>query len=375
MHSGGVETIMINDRIAVLPEVSVIIPVLNEERYIAGCLRAVAAQDYPAHKMEIIVVDGMSTDRTSEIVRGFAERDHRIRLLPSPKRRTPFSMNIGVAAATGEVVVRVDGHSVIGSDHVRRCVEFLLQSGADHVGGLMRQQGNTFLAKAIALALSSPAGVGNARFRYTDREQDIDTVPFGAYRRETILRLGGFDEAFPIGQDSEFDYRITLSGGRVRITPHIWTDYFCRDSPRALARQFYRYGRAKAHILHKHGGLPSPRALAPATLLTALLSLTAAAPFSRIARRMLAGALAGYTVLCVAAAAVIGARRGWRYAPLLPTIFAVLHFSHGAGFLSALPRFLTPRPADRLYGSLRGSLHVPVPTSDDREHAPLEAVS
>jgi GT2 family glycosyltransferase len=325
--------------------------------------------------MEIIVVDGMSTDRTREIVRGFAERDNRIRLLPSPKRRTPFSMNIGVAAASGEVVVRVDGHSVIGSDHVRRCVAFLLQSGADHAGGLMRQQGNTFLARAIALALSSPAGVGNARFRYTDREQDIDTVPFGAYRRETILRLGGFDEAFPIGQDSELDYRITLSGGRVRITPRISTDYFCRDSLRALARQFYRYGRAKAHILHKHGGLPSPRALAPATLLGALLSLGVASPMSRVARRMLAGVLAGYVALCLAAAGVIGARRGWRYAPLLPAVFAVLHFSHGAGFLSALPRFLTPRPTDRLHGSLRASRHVAAPTINEREHAPLEAVS
>jgi succinoglycan biosynthesis protein ExoA len=350
----------------VYPSVSVIVPVLNEAQYIASCLQAIISQDYPSDQVEILVVDGMSTDRTREIVADFAARDSRIRLLLSPKRRTPFSMNIGVAASSGEILVRIDGHSVVARDHVRRCVDFLLRSGADHVGGLMRQKGTTYLARAIALVLSSPAGVGSARFRYTDQEQDIDTVPFGAYRLETVLRLGGFDEAFPIGQDSELDYRIIRDGGRVRINPAISTDYFCRDSLTALSRQFFRYGRAKAHILHKHGGLPSPRALAPAGFVATLSALTVTSMISRSARRLLAMMAFAYALLCGAATIRISSRHGWRHAPLLPLIMVVLHFSHGIGFLAAFPRFLAPRPANPLVGSL------PVP---DRQPKPIEPIS
>jgi cellulose synthase/poly-beta-1,6-N-acetylglucosamine synthase-like glycosyltransferase len=360
------------------PSVTVIIPVFNEERSITACLQSVVAQDYRADRMEIIVVDGMSTDRTRDIVYGFAEQDNRIRLLPSPKRHTPCSMNIGVAAAAGEVLVRVDGHSVITGEHVRRCVSLLQRSGADHVGGLMRQRGRTYLARTIALALSSPVGVGSARFRYTDKEQDIDTVPFGAFHRDTLLRLGGFDEAFPVGQDSELDYRITLCGGHVRIDPSISTDYFCRESIPALARQFFRYGRAKAQILHKHGGLPSPRSLVPAAFLTTISVLTLSASVSLMARQMLAVTLAAYSTLCVAAAMVIGAKCGWRHIPLLPAVFAVLHISHGAGFLSFMPRFLAPRPLDRLHGSLaisRSSPSTSAMTQQPAEHAPQEAAS
>jgi succinoglycan biosynthesis protein ExoA len=334
------------------PLVSVVIPVLNEERFIDACLRAVLAQDYPATLMEIVVVDGVSSDRTAALVRAIAAEDSRIRLLTNPKQKTPTSMNLGVAAARGQVVVRIDGHSLVARDHVRRNVEFLQRSGADHVGGLMKAQGHNTVASAIALALSSPFGVGNAVFRYTDREQDLDTVPFGAYRRDTLLRLGGFDERFSQGQDSELDFRITLSGGRVRINPDIRTEYFCRDSLPRLAQQFFRYGRAKAFIFHKHGALPSPRALAPAALLSTVMALTLAAPIFRPARRALAVLLGIYALACTVAGIRVAARQGWRHTPLLPIIFAVLHFSHGAGFLAGLPRLATRRPADRLRGSL-----------------------
>jgi len=336
-----------------VPSVSIIVPVLNEERHITECLRAITVQDYPPDRLEIIVVDGLSTDRTAAIVGEHAARDHRIRLLSSAKRRTPYSMNIGLLAARGEVVVRIDGHSVVTSDHVRRSVEFLQQSGADHVGGLMRAHGRGYVASTIALAISSPFGVGNARFRYTDREQDIDTVPFGAIRRETLLRLGGFDERFHVGQDSELDFRITLSGGRIRISPAISTDYYCRDSLSRLAKQFFRYGRAKAFILHKHQRLPAARALAPAGLLICTAALTLGSSVFRVMRRPL-GTLAGsYALACTLAGVAVAARRGLKHAPLLPIVFMVLHISHGAGFLSGLPVLLTPRPEERVQGSLR----------------------
>ena len=336
----------------VQPRVTVVMPVLNEERHIDACLRAIMAQDYPSTLMDVIVVDGMSTDRTAEIVRARAAEDSRIRLLCNPKRRTPYSMNIGLAAAIGEVLVRIDGHSVVDPGHVRRCVDFLLASNAEHIGGLLRAHGTTAVGRAIALAMSSPFGVGSARFRYASQEQDVDTVPFGAYYRESLLRLGGFDVRFLICQDSELDFRILRGGGRVRLTPTIVTEYACRDSWSGLARQFFGYGRGKGYMLHKHRGLPSLRAVGPAALLTCLASLLLAAPFFRWARWAFAGTVACYTVACLVASATIAAKRGWRHLTLLPITFMVLHCSHGAGFLCSLPRFFSPRPVERIRGSL-----------------------
>lgn len=334
------------------PTVSIVIPVLNEERDVEACVRAALAQDYPRELIEVIVVDGPSTDRTGEIVRSLAREDGRVHPLSSPLKLIPYSMNIGLAAASGEVVVRIDGHSVVAPDHVRRLVAYLSRSGADHVGGVMRATGRTYVARTIALATSSPFGVGTARFRYTTREQDIDTVAFGAYRREALRRLGGFDERFPIGEDPELDYRIQLQGGLVCVTPSVETEYYCRDSLPRLAKQYVRYGRAKAKILHKHGALPSPRALAPALLVLLIMFLAAAALFSSPARKALVGVLAAYGLGLLGAGAFTARRHGPRYAPLLPVAFATLHLSHGIGFLSALPVFLTPRPVERLRGSL-----------------------
>jgi cellulose synthase/poly-beta-1,6-N-acetylglucosamine synthase-like glycosyltransferase len=302
--------------------------------------------------MEVLVIDGMSSDRTGDIVAAYAAQDPRIRLLSNPRRRTPFSMNIGVAAARGSIVVRIDGHSVVPGDHVWRCVQALLESGAEHIGGRMHVRGRGHVASTIALALSSPIGVGNARFRYTQREQDTDTVPFGAYYRETLLRLGGFDERFLIGQDSELDFRIILSGGRVHIDPCISTVYYCRDSLSRLAQQFFRYGRGKALILHKHHRLPSYRALMPAILVSCISVLALGSLISHAARRTLAAVLTWYAFACTLAAFIVAVRRGLRYLPLLPVTFMVLHLSHGLGFLSGLPRLLTPRPRERLRGSL-----------------------
>lgn len=334
------------------PTVSVVIPLLNEERYVEACVRAVLTQNYPRERIEVLVVDGPSTDRTREIVRALARADGRIRLLSSALRCIPYSMNIGVAAANGEVVVRIDGHSVVGPEHVRRLVAYLARSGADHVGGVMRATGRTYIARTIALATSSPFGVGTARFRYATREQEIDTVAFGAYRRAALRRLGGFDERFPIGEDPELDYRIALNGGRVCVTPTVETEYYCRESLPRLAKQYVRYGRAKAAILHKHGALPSPRALAPALFVLFVGVLVIAAPLSAHARRTLANVLAAYGLGLLCAGLFTAWRRGPRYAPLLPVAFATLHLSHGLGFLSALPVFLTPRPSERRRGSL-----------------------
>lgn len=323
------------------PRVSIVLPVLNEEPYIEACLRSIMQQHYPADRMEIIVVDGMSTDRTREVVLRLQTEDSRIQILDSPKRRAPFSMNVGIRAATGDVLVRIDGHSVVESEHVQRCVEYLLRSGADHVGGISRATGDMPAARAIALALSSPFGVGSARFRYTTREAAVDTVPFGAYRMETLRKLAGFDERFLVASDSELDFRIIRSGGQVRVTPDIRTTYFCRRTFGRLARQYFNYGRYRARTVHKHRSFPTLRVLAPASLVASAGLLLLLAPFSRRARRTLPRYALAYAACNLVVSLSIAARRGWRHALLLPVSFLTLHLSHGSGFLTGLSVFLT----------------------------------
>lgn len=331
------ETVAVGGTKRGYPLVSVVVPVFNEERWIERCLQSILTQDYPPQLMEVLVVDGMSTDSTRDIVTRVAREDDRVRLLDNPRRRQPYAMNIGIQAARGEVIVRVDGHGTVTTGHVRRCVEYLLSTGAEHVGGVSRATGTSYVGRAIALALTSPFGVGSARFRYTDQEGQVDHVPWGAYRRDTFTRVGLFDERFLIGEDTELDFRINRAGGTVRLSPEIVTDYYCRASFPALARQYFSYGMARIRMVRKHGGLPSLRVLFPASFVCSFFLLATLSLIIPLAPAVLA-LTALYAVAAVGASLPLAARSGWRYLPLLPLAFLTLHLSHGCGFLSGLVR-------------------------------------
>jgi glycosyltransferase involved in cell wall biosynthesis len=251
------------------PTVSVGLPVLNEEHYLAACLDAVVGQSYP-NIVEVLVADGGSGDGTRELVT--AHPDQRVRLLENPRRNRPAGLNVALAAATGDIFVRVDARTLIATDYVERCVDALELTTAAMVGGPMRFTASTPAERGIRAAMTSRLGAGPAQFRREQGEgRFVDTVYLGAYRMETMRRLGGYDELFGGNEDAEFAWRAQRAGG-VYLDPAISSTYAVREGYAPLWQQFRRYGRARAITIRKHPKSLSPRQLAVPALVLGLLS-------------------------------------------------------------------------------------------------------
>jgi cellulose synthase/poly-beta-1,6-N-acetylglucosamine synthase-like glycosyltransferase len=323
-----------------LPFVSVIMAVRNEEGYIGPCLQALAQQDYPRENFEVIVLDGESTDGTmAEAQTAAAELGVPDVFFTNRKRTTAAGLNLGLSVARGEIVVKVDGHTLVDPHFLSASVQALQDSGADAAGGPIRTMGRGPAGQAIALAVSSPFGVGDAAFRHATQEQWTDSVAFGAYRREVFERLGGFDEEAVYGEDDEFNYRLRDAGGRILLTPAVGAVYYARSSYRALARQYWRYGIAKARVLRKHPGRLRWRHLVPSTLVASLAALRLLSPFGRRFARLHAAVLGAYAAFCLAASFWIALKGGhWRIAPLIPLAFPCIHLPAGAGLIYGFAR-------------------------------------
>jgi len=239
------------------PYVSVIIPAYNEERYIGRCLRSLLRGKYPRGRWEIIVADGMSTDRTREEIRRVAaESSVPIAVIDNPRRVTPVALNLAIERARGEVIIRVDAHTEYGEDYVARCVEVLRESGADNVGGPVetRPGAETATARAIALAMGHPFGVGNSAFRTQSEAREADTVPFGCFPRQVFEKVGLFDERLWRNQDFEFNQRIRQAGGRLWLDPRLRSAYYSRPTLTALMRHAWVNGfwNSLSHSLHPY---------------------------------------------------------------------------------------------------------------------------
>lgn len=321
-------------------KVTVVMPVHNEEGFIRDSLQAVLEQDYPGDLIEIIVSDGMSTDRTRVIVAEMQASHANIRLVDNPGKIAPTGLNIAIQQASGEVIVRVDGHCEIRPDYIRHCVEYLRKEDVVGVGGPLETIGETVVAQAIALAMSSPFGVGGSAFRTVkDRRTFVDTVAFPAYRRETLATAGRFDEELVRNQDDEYNYRLRAMGGRILMTPDIRSRYYSRSSFRSLWRQYAQYGFWKVRVMQKHPRQMSLRQFVPPIFVATLIMLSAMALFFGVARVLLALTAGVYLLANLAAAIATSARHGWQYLPYLSLAFAILHFSYGAGFLYGLVKF------------------------------------
>lgn len=321
------------------PFVDIILPIRNEVDHIEACLESVLLQDYPHDRMRILIADGQSTDGTRDIVRRLVEahpgRD--VLLVDNPGRIVPTGFNRALREGRGTVVVRVDGHCVIEPDYVSRCVESLVTNEADNVGGLQRTRGRGLIGSAIARAMTSPFGVGNARFRYSDTPGPADTVFLGAWRRDVFDCIGGFDEELVRNQDDEFNFRLVQAGGTIWLDPEIRSTYFSRTGFRALWKQYFAYGLYKVRVAQKRGGLASWRHGVPALF---VLGLTASAIVSLVSSdpSWVGVPLLAYAVAS-AIASVRAARGRWRLLPLLPPAFFTLHFAYGLGFLVGLWRW------------------------------------
>jgi cellulose synthase/poly-beta-1,6-N-acetylglucosamine synthase-like glycosyltransferase len=321
-----------------VPFVSVLLPVRNEAGFIRRCLEALAAQDYPRDSFEVILIDGESSDGTLEAV-AEAKRDLGLpdRVLTNSRRTTPTGLNLGVSAAAGDVIVRVDGHTRVDATFLSASVRALLESGADAVGGPIRTRGEGDVGRAIALAMSSRFGIGDTAFRYSCVEQETDSVPFAAYRRDVFDRIGGFAEVSG-GEDDEFNYRLRDNGGRILLSPEIGSDYYCRDSLTGLARQYWRYGIAKSEVLRRHPRRIRLRHFVPSAL---VLTLASSALLSVIDRRfawltVLAGG--AYGIANAMATRRLASRADGRELRYVPAAFATIHFAAGAGMIAGFLR-------------------------------------
>ncbi|HET9052337.1 MAG TPA: glycosyltransferase family 2 protein [Candidatus Dormibacteraeota bacterium] len=324
------------------PLVSVVIPTYNEERHIERCLASVMAQTYPADRMEIIVADGGSTDRTRVLVQEAARHDPRIRLVDNARRTQAAGLNVAIEASAGDVVARLDGHAAWIPEHVERCVDLLARTGADNVGGTMAIVGETPIGEAFAAATRTRLGAGGAAYRHADHECDVDTVWLGCFRRTALDRVGPFDERFPPHEDYELNHRLRTSGGRVVFSPDVPTTYWPRTSWSAVARQYFRYGRAKVRVARHRPGVVRMRHLAAPGVVAAAGLGAVAALFSRRAR-VVGGSCAGvYVATCVAAG--LGASRGASAAVRVrvPAVVVLLHVAWGIGFWAGVVEVASP---------------------------------
>jgi len=325
------------------PLVSIIMPVLNEEKCLARCFQSVMDQDYPLDKLEILVVDGMSDDRSREIVSEFTARFPHIKLLDNPRRSIPVAMNIGIQHAKGEVIIRVDGHCFLEADYVSQCLGHLRETGADNVGGPAWAVGEGYVGEAIALALGSPFGHGGSQFRYSQHERYVDTVFLGAFQRDLFDKIGLYDEDLLCAEDYELNYRIRAANGKVLLTPKIRVRYITRNSLIKFGKQYFKYGFWRMWVIKKYLRALQLRHLATSGFVLTLMVGGIAGFFNSTFRPLLLIVLLSYLAASWLFSILLAWKWGWRYLPILPVVFAILHLSWGSGFLWGLVRLCLRR--------------------------------
>ncbi len=334
------------------PSVTLVVATLNEAVAIERCLTSVLAQDYPPDRLEILVYDGGSIDGTADIAsRVLASRPFAA-VRPNPRRIQAAAWNLGVADAMGEIVGIMSGHAELDAGYVRAAVAALRRTGADMVGGPVRAVGDGRMAEAIALATSTVFGAGGARFRLTDRVEEVDTVFMGVSSRE-IFRRFPFDEEMVRNQDDELSYRMLDAGCRIVCDPAIGSSYRSRASLTGLARQYWAYGYWKVRVLQKHPAQTRVRHLVPPAFALAIAGGAALLPFHGAPR--LAGSAVFLAYGTVNGVASISASRGRRdLLPMLPIVYLTLQAAYGCGFIRGVVRFRRGWPRGALMYLLSG---------------------
>ncbi|WP_265737756.1 glycosyltransferase family 2 protein [Actinacidiphila oryziradicis] len=319
----------------VLPAVSVIMPVLNEERHLRNSVRHILEQDY-AGELEVVIALGPSTDRTDRIAAELVSEDIRVHTVPNPTGRTPAALNAAIKASRHPVVVRVDGHGMLSPDYIATAVRLLDETGAVNVGGLMHAEGENDWERAVAAAMTSKIGVGNAAFHTGGAPAPADTVYLGVFRREVLEQQGGYNEEFIRAQDWELNYRIREAGGLIWFSPELKVSYRPRPSVRALAKQYKDYGRWRRVVIRYHQGSVNLRYLAaPVALLAIAAGVVVGVVVSPFGFVVPGGYLAAIALGSLPAGKGLGVKARLR----VPVALATMHMSWGWGFLTS-PRAL-----------------------------------
>ncbi len=328
------ETSHPHDAAAPTPPVSVVVPVLDEGRHLRAAVAQVLTQTY-AGDLEVVLALGPSTDDTDAVAADLAAADPRVRTVPNPSGRTPSALNAAIRAARHDVIVRVDGHAEIPVDYVATAVRVLGETGADNVGGLMKAVGRSAFERAVACAMRSRIGVGGGTFHVGGGAGPVDTVYLGAFRRSALERVGGYDERYTRTQDWHLNLRLRQSGGVVWFTPDLEVTYRPRSSARALARQYFQYGRWRRVVAREHPDTVNARYLAPPVMVVG----TAAATLLGLVWSPALLAPAAYVVGVTVGGLAISGGEPARARLLTPVALAVMHWSWGTGFLTS-PRSL-----------------------------------
>jgi glycosyltransferase involved in cell wall biosynthesis len=318
-----------------LPAVSVVLPVLNEESHLANAVNSILSQDY-AGTLEIILALGPSKDKTDEIAQHLASSDPRITLVDNPSGRTAAGLNAAINKSKNPVIVRVDAHAELQKNYISLAIDVMKSSGAVNVGGIMGAEGKSAFEKTVAAAMRSSLGVGASRFHTGGEAGFVDTVYLGVFIRSAVIAIGGFDERFIRAQDWELNYRLRQAGGKIFFDPRLHVTYRPRSSVKALAKQYFEYGRWRRVVSRRHQGTINYRYLAPPF---ALIGTALSVILGLVIHQILIIPATIYGVFLIFASLITG--KGFVEKLLLPIVLFTMQMSWGLGFLTS-PKTLAP---------------------------------
>lgn len=324
------------------PFVSVVIPVYNEEFFIENCLDSILVQDYPIKSLEIIVVNGNSSDRTKQIIN---ERYPKVIVLDNPDKIVPISMNIGIKQSKGDYIVRLDAHTLYPKNYISTLIAEIQRLNADNVGAICRTlpANDTFIAQAIAIALGTKFGMGNSGFRVGVREvKEVDTVPFGCFPRSVFEKIGYYDEELIRNQDDELNGRIIKNGGKIFLLPNLIVDYYGRDSLKKVFKMFYQYGLFKPLGNKKLGRPATLRQFAPLLFVSGILVGFPISIHSSLFRLIYLIGIAIYVILCIIFSILNSPSIKIMFSLL--TVYPTIHFAYGWGYIVGIYKIIFNRP-------------------------------
>ncbi len=325
------------------PLVSIIIPCRNEEEFIRDCLDSILKQDYPKERMEILVADGMSQDRTRQIIDDSFSAYPFIKVLDNFERITPAAFNVGIRDAKGEIILIMGAHSTYQNDYISKCVHNLMKADADNVGGICKilPRNDGLQARSIAYAMCSAFGMGNSYFRVgSNKNRYVDTVFGGCYRKQLFDKIGLFDVDLIRGQDTEFNTRIINNGGKILLVPEIVSYYSARDTLLNLWKMQWQYGHFKPLVIKKVGQLFTIRQVVAPLFVAVLAFSLILSPFSKVFLCLFFSVLVLYIIANLAFSFKIASKESLKCFPIMPIVFAVIHFAWGIAFLKGIWDFL-----------------------------------
>jgi glycosyltransferase involved in cell wall biosynthesis len=340
------ESARLLDQAALRPFASVIVPCRNEEKHIARCLESILANDYPKDRLEILVVDGMSEDGTREIVAGYSEHRPMVRLVDNPKKHISVAMNIGIKAARGERILKMDAHSTYQTDHISLCGAYQERYGAENVGGIWKMVpgADTATAKAIVLGMAHRFGSGNAKIKVGASQPTwSDSAAFGCFKKELFSRIGLFDERLRASSDMDMNNRIRAAGGRILLVPQIVVNYYADPTLKKFWKHNFADGVWTSYVMKFGSKAWSWRHWVPLAFVLSLLGSFALAAFFPVLLWLGLGIAVLYAASSLAVSLQIALReRDFTQLSQLPGVFAVRHFAHGAGALFGLVLLALP---------------------------------